>query len=89
MVCPWYAYSQTMISEVSPLPQMYVSRLHALRRHTDAPWQVLVLRAVLCGTSVSRLFTRSWLTFMHVVGRQDIRIHRPVCLFRDYHSVRQ
>lgn len=22
MVCPWYAYSQTMISEVSPLPQM-------------------------------------------------------------------
>lgn len=24
MVCPWYAYSQTMISEVSPLPQMYV-----------------------------------------------------------------
>lgn len=23
MVCPWYAYSQTMISEVSPLPQMY------------------------------------------------------------------
>ena len=26
MVCPWYAYSQTMISEVSPLPQMYVRR---------------------------------------------------------------
>lgn len=25
MVCPWYAYSQTMISEVSPLPQMYAS----------------------------------------------------------------
>jgi len=24
MVCPWYAYSQTMISEVSPLPQMSV-----------------------------------------------------------------
>lgn len=24
MVCPWYAYSQTMISEVSPLQQMYV-----------------------------------------------------------------
>ena len=24
MVCPWYAYSQTMISEVSPHPQMYV-----------------------------------------------------------------
>jgi hypothetical protein len=24
MVCPWYAYSQTMISEVSPLPQMWV-----------------------------------------------------------------
>ena len=23
MVCPWYAYSQTMISEVSPQPQMY------------------------------------------------------------------
>ena len=23
MVCPWYAYSQTMISEVSPLSQMY------------------------------------------------------------------
>ncbi|KAJ8587711.1 MFS general substrate transporter [Rhizopogon salebrosus TDB-379] len=23
MVCPWYAYSQTMISEVSPLPQMH------------------------------------------------------------------
>ena len=22
LVCPWYAYSQTMISEVSPLPQM-------------------------------------------------------------------
>jgi len=22
MVCPWYSYSQTMISEVSPLPQM-------------------------------------------------------------------
>jgi len=26
-VCPWYAYSQTMISEVSPLPQMYVFSL--------------------------------------------------------------
>ncbi|KIK95280.1 hypothetical protein PAXRUDRAFT_141029 [Paxillus rubicundulus Ve08.2h10] len=24
MVCPWYAYSQTMISEVSPLPQMFL-----------------------------------------------------------------
>ncbi|CCL99290.1 uncharacterized protein FIBRA_01306 [Fibroporia radiculosa] len=24
MVCPWYAYSQTMISEVSPMPQMYM-----------------------------------------------------------------
>ncbi|PPR02628.1 hypothetical protein CVT24_002199 [Panaeolus cyanescens] len=23
-VCPWYAYSQTMISEVSPLPQMFL-----------------------------------------------------------------
>lgn len=22
-VCPWYAYSQTMISEVSPMQQMY------------------------------------------------------------------
>ncbi|KAG1759193.1 MFS general substrate transporter, partial [Suillus occidentalis] len=26
MVCPWYAYSQTMISEVSPLPQMHSFR---------------------------------------------------------------
>ena len=25
MVCPWYAYSQTMISEVSPQPQMRVA----------------------------------------------------------------
>ena len=25
--CPWFEYSQTMISEVSPLPQMYVSSL--------------------------------------------------------------
>jgi len=24
MVCPWYAYSQTMISEVSPQPQMFL-----------------------------------------------------------------
>ncbi|KAI0034735.1 MFS general substrate transporter [Vararia minispora EC-137] len=24
MVCPWYAYSQTMIAEVSPLPQMFL-----------------------------------------------------------------
>ncbi|KAF8150707.1 MFS general substrate transporter [Crassisporium funariophilum] len=24
LVCPWYAYSQTMISEVSPLPQMFL-----------------------------------------------------------------
>ena len=24
LVCPWYAYSQTMIAEVSPLPQMCV-----------------------------------------------------------------
>lgn len=24
MVCPWYAYSQTMISEVSPLSQMFL-----------------------------------------------------------------
>ncbi|KAF5359548.1 hypothetical protein D9756_003285 [Leucocoprinus leucothites] len=24
VVCPWYAYSQTMISEVSPLPQMFL-----------------------------------------------------------------
>ncbi|KAG2154021.1 MFS general substrate transporter [Suillus clintonianus] len=24
MVCPWYAYSQTMISEVSPIPQMFL-----------------------------------------------------------------
>jgi len=24
MVCPWYAYSQTLISEVSPLPQMFL-----------------------------------------------------------------
>ncbi|KAI6042904.1 MFS general substrate transporter [Pisolithus marmoratus] len=24
MVCPWYAYSQTMISEVSPLPQRFL-----------------------------------------------------------------
>ncbi|KAI9463268.1 MFS general substrate transporter [Lactarius psammicola] len=24
MVCPWYAYSQTMISEVSPPPQMFL-----------------------------------------------------------------
>ncbi|KAF9562005.1 MFS general substrate transporter [Agrocybe pediades] len=24
MICPWYAYSQTMISEVSPLPQMFL-----------------------------------------------------------------
>ena len=24
MVCPWYAYSQTMISEVSPLPQLFL-----------------------------------------------------------------
>ncbi|KII85097.1 hypothetical protein PLICRDRAFT_145783 [Plicaturopsis crispa FD-325 SS-3] len=24
MVCPWYAYSQTMISEVAPLPQMFL-----------------------------------------------------------------
>ncbi|GLB40291.1 putative vacuolar effluxer which mediate the efflux of amino acids resulting from autophagic degradation [Lyophyllum shimeji] len=24
MVCPWYAYSQTMISEVSPSPQMFL-----------------------------------------------------------------
>jgi hypothetical protein len=24
LVCPWYAYSQTMIAEVSPLPQMFV-----------------------------------------------------------------
>lgn len=24
VVCPWYAYSQTMIAEVSPLPQMRV-----------------------------------------------------------------
>lgn len=30
MVCPWYAYSQTMISEVSPLPQMYVRLLDRL-----------------------------------------------------------
>lgn len=27
MVCPWYAYSQTMISEVSPLPQMYAQHI--------------------------------------------------------------
>ncbi|KAN0132849.1 Autophagy-related protein 22-like protein [Lactarius tabidus] len=24
MVCPWYAYSQTMISEVSPPPQLFL-----------------------------------------------------------------
>lgn len=24
LVCPWYSYSQTMISEVSPLPQMFL-----------------------------------------------------------------
>ncbi|KAI0303673.1 MFS general substrate transporter [Multifurca ochricompacta] len=24
MVCPWYAYSQTMISEVSPVPQIFL-----------------------------------------------------------------
>jgi len=24
LVCPWYAYSQTMISEVSPLSQMFL-----------------------------------------------------------------
>ncbi|VDB85671.1 unnamed protein product [Peniophora sp. CBMAI 1063] len=24
LVCPWYAYSQTMIAEVSPLPQMFL-----------------------------------------------------------------
>ncbi|KAL4064455.1 autophagy-related protein 22-like protein [Scleroderma citrinum] len=24
MVCPWYAYTQTMISEVSPIPQMFL-----------------------------------------------------------------
>ncbi|KAH9052926.1 MFS general substrate transporter [Lactarius deliciosus] len=29
MVCPWYAYSQTMISEVSPLPQMSVGKTSA------------------------------------------------------------
>ncbi|KIJ07753.1 hypothetical protein PAXINDRAFT_164557 [Paxillus involutus ATCC 200175] len=29
MVCPWYTYSQTMISEVSPLPQMYVGKTSA------------------------------------------------------------
>ncbi|KAI9439823.1 MFS general substrate transporter [Lactarius indigo] len=30
MVCPWYAYSQTMISEVSPLPQMSVFPLFSV-----------------------------------------------------------
>ncbi|KAL6301368.1 autophagy-related protein 22-like protein [Sparassis latifolia] len=29
MVCPWYAYSQTMISEVSPLPQMRIGKTSA------------------------------------------------------------
>ncbi|KAK0204936.1 autophagy-related protein 22-like protein [Desarmillaria ectypa] len=24
LVCPWYSYSQTMVSEVSPLPQMFL-----------------------------------------------------------------
>lgn len=30
MICPWYAYSQTLISEVSPLPQMYVRHYRAV-----------------------------------------------------------
>ncbi|KAH0832897.1 MFS general substrate transporter [Lanmaoa asiatica] len=39
MVCPWYAYSQTMISEVSPLPQMFLFfALFSVVCYPEYPW---------------------------------------------------
>ena len=77
MVCPWYAYSQTMISEVSPLPQMCVPRppspfphsLHPSRTDVTGA-QVPLLRALL--------------------GRgQDVGVYRPARVVRDHHRVGQ
>ena len=50
MVCPWYAYSQTMISEVSPLSQMCVSSsLYVPRNKMLMYLQVLVFCTILSG----------------------------------------
>ena len=46
MVCPWYAYSQTMISEVSPLPQMCVLYPSFLLLNSPTPGAVITIQ---CG----------------------------------------
>lgn len=52
--------------------------------------KVFILRTLLCSTSpilVLITFRRSNI-FIGPSGRQDIRIHRPVCIFSYYHRLR-
>lgn len=80
MVCPWYAYSQTMISEVSPLPQMYVfvAWFNVLRIRYGVPdHRYLGSYFLLCSPSYVKLFFPSiagckrltWYCFLEQIGK--------------------
>jgi len=88
MVCPWYAYSQTMISEVSPLPQMYVLfSWHIMLSNLQGVAKVLVLRALFGRTP---LFFASWSSIKinslsnPSAGWEDVGVHWSICVF-GYH----
>ena len=93
VVCPWYAYSQTMISEVSPLPQMYVCHTKSFLFHmSDLIWGGLfrflffALFSVVCYLEYPESIKES---YFKCTGWENICIHWPICIICYHHSIRK